>query len=68
MIFKQSLLKRVKLLYAPVSGGPDEAINGNMAIWVGGDKNTLNLFKSVLDSISDSPSHIGSVGSGSIAK
>lgn len=68
MIFKQSLLKKVKLLDVPVSGGTDGAISGNMAIWLGGDENALNTFKPVLDSINDSPSHIGSVGSGSIAK
>lgn len=60
--------KGVELLDAPVSGGPDGAKSGKMAIWVGGDEATFDRFKPVLDSISDAARYIGPVGSGSIAK
>ena len=58
----------VELLDAPVSGGPDGARSGKMAIWIGGDEATFERFKPVLDSMSDAARHIGPVGSGSIAK
>lgn len=60
--------KGVELLDAPVSGGPDGARSGKMAIWVGGDEATFERFKPVLDSMSDAARHIGPIGSGSIAK
>ena len=60
--------KGVELLDAPVSGGPDGAKSGKMAIWVGGNENAFKMYKPVLDSMSDAARYIGSVGSGCIAK
>ncbi len=53
---------------APVSGGPDGAKSGKMAIWVGGDKDVFTVHKPVLDSISDAARYIGPIGAGSVAK
>jgi len=60
--------KGIAVLDAPVSGGPDGARSGKMAIWVGGDEATFNTYKPVLDSMGDAARHIGPIGSGSIAK
>ena len=60
--------KDVEVLDAPVSGGPDGAKSGKMAIWVGGDKGTFEKHKAVLDSMGDAARYIGPIGAGSIAK
>ena len=60
--------KGVEVLDAPVSGGPDGAKSGKMAIWVGGDITTFEKYKSVLDSMGDAARYIGPIGTGSIAK
>ena len=58
----------VETLDAPVSGGPDGARSGRLAIWIGGDKPTFERFLPVLNSISDQPAHVGPIGAGSVAK
>ncbi|MEK9724912.1 MAG: NAD(P)-binding domain-containing protein [Rhodospirillaceae bacterium] len=60
--------KGIAVLDAPVSGGPEGAKSGKMAIWVGGDEAVFEKYKPVLDSMSDAARYIGPVGSGSIAK
>ena len=56
------------LLDAPVSGGPDGAKSGKMAIWVGGDEDVFTVHKPVLESMSDAARYIGPIGAGSVAK
>ena len=58
----------IHVLDAPVSGGPDGARTGRLAIWVGGDMEIYERVKPVLDSIGDEPYYVGPVGAGSIAK
>ena len=58
----------IHVLDAPVSGGPDGARRGRLAIWVGGDMEIYERVKPVLDSIGDEPYYVGPVGAGSIAK
>ena len=58
----------VEVMDAPVSGGPDGAKSGKMAIWVGGDKATFDKYKTVLDTMGDAARYIGPIGAGSIAK
>ena len=58
----------VEVMDAPVSGGPDGAKSGTMAIWVGGDKATFDKYKTVLDTMGDAARYIGPIGAGSIAK
>lgn len=55
-------------LDSPVSGGPRGAESRKMAIWVGGDAETFIRFKPVLEAMGDEPSHIGPIGSASVAK
>lgn len=56
------------LLDAPVSGGPQGARSGRLAIWVGGDKNVFKRCKPVLDAIGDQAFYVGGIGTGSVAK
>ena len=56
------------LLDAPVSGGPQGARSGRLAIWVGGDKTVFERCKPVLDAIGDQPFYVGAIGTGSVAK
>ncbi len=56
------------LLDAPVSGGPQGARTGRLAIWVGGDKTIFEGCKPVLDTIGDQAFYVGDIGTGSVAK
>jgi 3-hydroxyisobutyrate dehydrogenase-like beta-hydroxyacid dehydrogenase len=56
------------LLDAPVSGGPQGAKTGRLAIWVGGEEAIFARYKSLLDDFGDSARYIGPIGAGSIAK
>jgi 3-hydroxyisobutyrate dehydrogenase len=58
----------VQTLDAPVSGGPSGAESGKLAIWVGGDEDAFNKAMDVFRTVSDSPSYVGPIGAGSIAK
>ncbi len=53
---------------APVSGGPKGAETGQLAIWVGGDKDVFDRCKPVLDAIGDQAAYIGPIGSATVAK
>jgi 3-hydroxyisobutyrate dehydrogenase len=57
-----------QLLDAPVSGGPRGAASGKLAIWCGGDEDTFDKWKPVLDMIGDAAQYIGPIGAGSVAK
>jgi 3-hydroxyisobutyrate dehydrogenase len=56
------------LLDAPVSGGPEGARSGRLAIWVGGDKDVFDRCKPVLDAIGDKAYYVGPIGCGAVAK
>jgi 3-hydroxyisobutyrate dehydrogenase len=56
------------MLDAPVSGGPQGAKSGRLAIWVGGDQAVFDRCKPVLDAIGDAARHVGPIGAGSVAK
>ena len=58
----------LRMLDAPVSGGPRGAASGKLAIWVGGDKDTFDRFKPVLDAIGDQARYVGPIGSATVAK
>ena len=58
----------IHVLDAPVSGGPEGARTGRLAIWVGGDRDVYERVKPALDSIGDQPYYVGPVGAGSVAK
>jgi len=58
----------VSVLDAPVSGGPDGARSGKLAIWAGGDEDAYHRALPVLESVSDQPRYVGAIGAGSIVK
>ena len=60
--------KGAHMLDAPVSGGPQGAASGKLAIWVGGDKAAFEQHKAVLDAIGDQARYIGAIGSATVAK
>ena len=67
-IYQAFLERGVQAFDSPVSGGPDGARTGRLAIWVGGDKATYERFLPVLRTMGDRPYYVGPIGSGSIAK
>jgi 3-hydroxyisobutyrate dehydrogenase len=60
--------KGIDVMDSPVSGGPAGANSGKLAIWVGGNRETYDTHKEVLDAMGDAPAYIGAIGAGSIAK
>ena len=59
---------RVDVFDAPVSGGPDGAASGRLAVWVGGDEERFGQWREVLAAFSDAPHYVGPIGAGSVAK
>jgi 2-hydroxy-3-oxopropionate reductase len=58
----------IAFLDAPVSGGEPKAIDGTLAIMVGGDKKTFETVKPILDKMGSSVILVGEIGSGNVAK
>jgi 3-hydroxyisobutyrate dehydrogenase len=61
-------LKGMKMLDAPVSGGPEGAANGTLAIMVGGDKEVFERALPVLETMGKTVTHVGPIGAGQITK
>lgn len=63
-------LKALNLQYldAPVSGGVKRAVDGSLAILVGGDELVMQRCRPVLDAMGKNILHIGDAGSGHAAK
>jgi len=60
--------KGVAFLDAPVSGGEPKAIEGTLAIMVGGDAKTFETAKPVLEKMGASVVLVGDIGAGNVAK
>lgn len=60
--------KNVTLLDAPVSGGEPKAIDGSLAIMVGGDEKAFNKVKPLFDIMGSSATLVGDLGAGNITK
>ena len=60
--------KGVKMLDAPVSGGEPKAIDGPLAIMVGGDKELFDQVKDVLAVMGSSVVYCGTIGAGNTTK
>jgi 3-hydroxyisobutyrate dehydrogenase len=58
----------VQFLDAPVSGGVEGARKGTLAIMVGGDVDTFERAKPVLEAMGTTVTHFGDTGSGQAAK
>jgi 3-hydroxyisobutyrate dehydrogenase len=53
---------------APVSGGPEGARSGKLAIWVGGDQVVFDRHRQLLDAIGDQVLYVGPIGAGAVTK
>jgi 3-hydroxyisobutyrate dehydrogenase-like beta-hydroxyacid dehydrogenase len=71
--FAPSLARRIaekcaehgaSFLAAPVSGGPEGARRGSMAVMVGGDEAAFHLAKPVLDELAGTLTHVGGPAAG----
>lgn len=60
--------KGVRCLDAPVSGGEPGAIKGTLAIMVGGDEDTFNECKEILEVMGKNVVRVGDIGSGQTTK
>jgi len=60
--------KGVAFLDAPVSGGEPKAIDGTLAIMVGGDKATFEKVKPILEKMGSSVVLVGDIGAGNVTK
>jgi 2-hydroxy-3-oxopropionate reductase len=64
----EALKSDVTYLDCPVSGGEPKAIDGTLAIMVGGPEETFAKIKPILLSMASSAVLVGEVGSGNVAK
>jgi len=60
--------KGIKMLDAPVSGGPEGAQNGTLAIMVGGDAADFEKVLPILEIMGKTVTHVGPIGAGQITK
>lgn len=58
----------VNYLDAPVSGGEPKAIDGTLAVMVGGDEELFNKYKQVIEPMAGSVTYVGEVGAGNVTK
>jgi 2-hydroxy-3-oxopropionate reductase len=67
-ISEKLLRKGVIMLDAPVSGGEPKAIDGTLAIMVGGPEEAFNKVKDILGAMGSSVKLVGDIGSGNVTK
>lgn len=60
--------KGVVMLDAPVSGGEPKAIDGTLAIMVGGDQKAFETVKPILEKMGSSVVLVGDIGAGNVTK
>jgi len=60
--------KEIEFLDAPVSGGEPKAIDGTLAIMVGGEQKTFDKVQAILQSMGSSVLLTGPVGAGNVTK
>jgi 3-hydroxyisobutyrate dehydrogenase len=58
----------VRILDAPVGGGPPEARDGRLVVFAGGSEDDLKARREVLDSLAERVLHVGRAGSGYAVK
>lgn len=56
------------MLDAPVSGGPAGAASGDLALWIGGDKEVYERHLELIRTFADKPHLVGDIGAGTVAK
>lgn len=67
-IAKQLADKHIEMLDAPVSGGEQGAISGELSIMVGGKATTLEKVRAIFEVLGKRIVHIGDHGAGQVAK
>ncbi|MEA5106763.1 MAG: 2-hydroxy-3-oxopropionate reductase, partial [Sphaerochaeta associata] len=60
--------KKVRMLDAPVSGGEPKAVDGTLAIMVGGEKSLFDEVRDILLVMGSSAVHCGPIGAGNTTK
>ena len=60
--------KGIVMIDAPVSGGEPKAIEGTLAIMVGGDAKAFQTVKPILEKMGSSVVHVGAIGAGNVTK
>jgi len=58
----------VNYLDAPVSGGEPKAVEGTLAVMVGGDNELFEKYKAVIEPMAGSVTYVGEVGAGNVTK
>lgn len=58
----------IRMMDSPVSGGEPKAIDGTLAVMVGGDREVFEEVKDILQAMASTVTYIGSIGSGNVAK
>jgi 3-hydroxyisobutyrate dehydrogenase len=56
------------MLDAPISGGPAGAASGDLALWVGGDREVFDRHLDLLKTVGKTPRHVGDIGAGTVTK
>jgi len=56
------------MMDAPVSGGPAGAASGDLAFWVGGDKDIFDRHQGLLGAMGDKAIYLGPLGAGTVTK
>jgi 3-hydroxyisobutyrate dehydrogenase len=59
---------RVTFLDSPMGGGPTEARDGGLTLFVGGDVDDLDAQRDITDAIATTVLHVGEVGAGCLVK
>jgi 2-hydroxy-3-oxopropionate reductase len=67
-VAKKAAEKGVKMLDAPVSGGEPKAVDGTLAIMVGGAQEVFEEVKPILEVMGASVTLVGEIGSGNMTK
>jgi 2-hydroxy-3-oxopropionate reductase len=67
-IAKAAAGKGVPMLDAPVSGGQPKAIDGTLAVMVGGPEDVFARAEDLLQSMAATVTRVGEIGSGNVAK
>lgn len=60
--------KGIQMLDAPISGGPTKAATGELAIMVGGEQETFDRARPVLDALGANVTYVGPQGMGEVVK
>jgi len=67
-IFKELEKKGIDMLDAPVSGGEPKAIDGTLAVMVGGKKEVFDKYYDIMKAMASSVVYVGESGAGNVAK